>query len=211
MKPGFKQDFIRIDIADPGDYRLVEEKAFESAAPVSKKRPKTLRLQLQRLRPEIPEFGRGLNPGGFRHPDKTELADIPESKLFGQLLKRHDQTRMLVYGDLFGTQEKLAGHLKVKEQAPATGKIHQDHFAATAQSDDAFPLYLPRSRSSIKSKQRRMKDSQRSHAAADEMRPQTADDGLNFRQLRHPFILSHGRGYSQHSSGETAGIYNEYG
>lgn len=114
MNAGRKQDFIGIDVADPGDHVLVEKEGFDPAAAAGKKSPEAGGIQVERIRPKPAQLYRPGRSRGHERADKPEFPNVLKTKIVTGPAKRNDQMSMLGRRRLFRTEEQTARHLEVK-------------------------------------------------------------------------------------------------
>ena len=96
MKLGSEKNFVPIDVANPGDKRLVQKQSFQLGSSPFKKREKIGISDFQGFGPEPAQAfsAERLSPGEARN--KSEFPDISEAQLLGIILERKDEMCMSV-------------------------------------------------------------------------------------------------------------------
>ena len=148
VESGRPQRLVGVDVADPGDERLVEQERLEPARPLAQPASEVAdrERRVERLGPERREDRAAADLGhqlaGHRvaavEPDLPELADVAEAHLaaVGQL---EDEPHVRVHGCLGRDDEQLAGHLEVDGQGGIAGQVDDDLLGAPPDGLDPSP------------------------------------------------------------------------
>ncbi len=187
---GGKEDFVGVDIADPGDHRLIEKKRLEPAAAVSETRGEVRKIEVKRLRAETAQLIDLILLGGFDQADKTELSDVRKTKLQAGATEDDAKTSIGIKRRISRADEKPARHLEMNKKAPSAGAIEKNHFAAPPQTENPFSGHFVEIPTSLRPNERRQKDSRLLDSESDQARPEATDDGLDFRKFWHRAILT---------------------
>ena len=140
MQLRLKKNFISVDVADTGQEGLVDEPAFEPAAPAIEKPSEGLKVEAEGLGAKILELRRSCRLRRFQATDKPELPHIPETKLSRRALEGDHQAGVFIERRCLLAEKKLPGHLEMKKERKPVLVIDEDHLAPTPQANETGPL-----------------------------------------------------------------------
>jgi hypothetical protein len=140
MQLCLKKNFISVDVADPGQEGLVEEPAFEPAAPAIDKPLEGMKVEAKRLGTKIFELRRSPGFRRLQAADKPEFPHIPETKLSLRTSEGNHQAGVFIKRRCLRAKQKLAGHLEMKKERKPVPAIENDHLAPAPQANEAGPL-----------------------------------------------------------------------
>ena len=191
MHPRAPQALVRIDIAHSAQNALVEQQRFDVRAPGTKHRAKFLLRRFQRIETQLAQHAFVRRIREHRHP--AEAANVRVTKL-PAVIQREKDVRVRRNGNFRRTGYDLSGHAEVNQKrrfvfASVRGfQLNEDKLSVTPHGDDSAARKLQLQRARIVDEIRfAQPDGQ--YAPARQHCTQTANDRLDFRQLRHISIL----------------------
>src|SRR5581483_4412976 len=184
---GVVQRLARVDVADAGEARLVEQERLDVAA-----RGAELRAQvaggergIERVEAENLQLRRRRQIRSVITAQNAESARVDVAQLGGAFERKH---RVRVRAARLGARldQQVAAHAEVDEQHVLRREIDQQVLADAADGVDARVLARGAQAGAIdRAAQRKARGLDAEHAAADEVRLQAARHRLDLGQLRH--------------------------
>jgi hypothetical protein len=194
MEARVEKDFVGVDIADPGDDRLVEEQAFNFCRSPVEPVGQLLRCDFERLRAEARDLWARIRGLGTEAQEKPELPDVAEKERVFLVLELEDEACMSVRRLRVGNDKDLPRHFQVENKRQAAVAFYKDHLAAPPDTNDT-PASHGRQTGAVRTtEQGPIEKLGAADHTANDRRPKGADDRFNLRELGHEDILSDSRG-----------------
>jgi len=118
MQASAIQNFVRVDVADPGNHLLMHQQGLHTASAILDHLPEALPGDGERIASK-PPGGKPFEEGTVQELDPTKPPGIPVSQLgFRPSLKRQHQMRVLGIAGVREPKQEQAGHPELRDEIP---------------------------------------------------------------------------------------------
>jgi len=186
VQPGAKKSLAGVNVAQAGNFALIQQESFQIAAAGSKSAGEPVPIQpgTQRFHSQGGDLGDLADLRYFVNRKQTEPSGITElqSGAVGKIQGRMDMAARLI---LRRRIKNAAAHAKVDQPECTRFHFRNQIFPAAMNSADHAPLEVLRELPPDWPAQRESGQANSDHALADDGFAQVAGDGFHFGQFRH--------------------------
>jgi len=179
MNAGGEERFIGVNVSQPRERFLVQERRFDRSSCVGQAGGQLAGAEFQRLWAEV-GVGRGV---GSEPEDAAETPGIGKAKLFAGEAQDHMGVRG--HDGLRASEGQAAAHSQMDVESRGIIQVEDDLLAPAQDGDDGAAGQLRGEVDIFRADDVLANDAQGIDSAAEQVRPQTSHNCFNLGQFRH--------------------------
>ncbi len=148
MNGGREQRFVAVDVAEPGNDRLIEQQRLD-LTPAREDRAERPRFELERLHAQRTEFAPDVPLIAGETPDPSESPRITETQLSRPVTDANPKMGVWQYLGIHRFYRQATAHTQMKDQLNGRFEINDHPFGPSPHVDDPPPANHPPQRTRI--------------------------------------------------------------